>query len=142
MQYIGLTGSLSSGKLGGLVGSRGRSGSQLRARIVPRQALTASSSEARAITGGLPALWRLLTPAEHQSWAELAGDVPVRDGYHGRPRRARRRCRGAAALVCHRADADVGGRDDNLRRLRVPDDDEYDELDGLHLPTSARRKPR
>ena len=79
MQYIGLTGSLSSGKLGGLVGSRGRSGSQLRARIVPRQALTASSSEARAITGGLPALWRLLTPAEHQSWAELAEDVPVRD---------------------------------------------------------------
>ena len=79
MQYIGLTGSLSSGKLGGLVGSRGRSGSQLRARIVPRQALTASSSEARAITGGLPALWRLLTPAEHQSWAELAKDVPVRD---------------------------------------------------------------
>ena len=79
MQYIGLTGSLSSGKLGGLVGSRGRSGSQLRARIVPRQALTASSSEARAITGGLPAIWRLLTPAEHQSWAELAEDVPVRD---------------------------------------------------------------
>ena len=79
MQYIGLTGSLSSGKLGGLVGSRGRSGSQLRARTVPRQALTASSSEARAITGGLPALWRLLTPAEHQSWAELAEDVSVRD---------------------------------------------------------------
>ena len=79
MQYIGLTGSLSSGKLGGLVGSRGRGGNQLRARIVPRQAVTVSSSEARAITGGLPALWRLLTPAEHQSWAVLAEDLPMRD---------------------------------------------------------------
>ena len=79
MQYIGLTGSLSSGKLGGLVGSRGRSGSQLRARIVPRQALTVSSSVGRHITGGLPALWRLLTPAEHETWAELAQAVPVRD---------------------------------------------------------------
>jgi hypothetical protein len=79
MQYIGLTGSLSSGKLGGLVGSRGRGGNQLRARIVPRQSLTVSSSEARHITGGLPALWRLLTPAEHETWATLAEALPVRD---------------------------------------------------------------
>jgi hypothetical protein len=79
MQYIGLTGSLSSGKLGGLVGSRGRSGSQLRARIIPRQALTVSSSEARAITGGLPGLWRKLTPAEQNTWADLAQSIPARD---------------------------------------------------------------
>ena len=79
MQYIGLTGSLSSGKLGGLVGRRGRSGSQLRARIVPRQALTASSSEARAITAGLPGLWRRLTTAEQTTWADLASALPTRD---------------------------------------------------------------
>lgn len=79
MQYIGLTGSLSSGKLGGLVGSRGRSGSQLRARIVPRQALTASSSEARHITGGLPALWRTLTEAERTSWTQLAQGLPAKN---------------------------------------------------------------
>lgn len=79
MQYIGLTGSLSSGKLGGLVGSRGRAGHQLRARIIPRQALTDSSSEARAITGGLPGLWRKLTTAEQNTWADLAQSIPARD---------------------------------------------------------------
>jgi len=79
MQYIGLTGALSSGKLGGLVGSRGRAGNQLRARIVPRQALTVSSSVGRHITGGLPALWRMLTPAEQQTWAQLADELPTRD---------------------------------------------------------------
>ena len=79
MQYIGLTGSLSSGKLGGLVGSRGRGGNQLRARIVPRQALTASSSEARHITGGLPALWRTLTEAERTSWTQLAQGLPAKN---------------------------------------------------------------
>jgi hypothetical protein len=78
MQFIGLTSSSVSGKMGGLVGSRNRSGSQLRARIIPRQSLTVSSSEARHITGGLPALWRMLTPAEQQSWAQLADSVPVR----------------------------------------------------------------
>jgi len=79
MQYIGLTSAATSGKMGGLVGSRGRAGHQLRAHIIPRQALTVSSSEARAITGGLPGLWRKLTPAEHETWAELAQAVPVRD---------------------------------------------------------------
>jgi len=79
MRYISLMSSSSSGKLGGLVASGGRGVNQLRARIIPRQSLTDSASEARAITGGLPALWRLLTPAEHQSWAELAEGVPVRD---------------------------------------------------------------
>jgi len=79
MQYIGLTSAATSGKMGGLVGSRGRAGHQLRARIIPRQALTVSSSEARAITGGLPGLWRKLTPAEQQTWAQLADELPTRD---------------------------------------------------------------
>ena len=79
MQYIGLTSASSSGKLGGLVGSRGRAGHQLRARIIPRQALTDSSSEARAITGGLPGLWRKLTTAEQNTWADLAQSIPARD---------------------------------------------------------------
>ena len=79
MQYIGLTSAATSGKMGGLVGSRGRAGHQLRARIIPRQALTVSSSEARAITGGLPGLWRKLTPAEQSTWADLAQSIPARD---------------------------------------------------------------
>lgn len=76
MQYIGLTTSAASGKLAGVVGLRGRTGNILRARIVPRQSLTVSASEARAITGGLPALWRKLTAAEQQSWAQLAEELP------------------------------------------------------------------
>ena len=79
MQYIGLTSAATSGKMGGLVGSRGRAGHQLRAHIIPRQALTVSSSEARAITGGLPGLWRKLTPAEQSTWADLAQSIPARD---------------------------------------------------------------
>ena len=72
MQYIGLASSSASGKAGGLVASRGRIGTQFRARTIPRQNLTPSASEARAITGGLPALWRLLTPAEQATWEQLA----------------------------------------------------------------------
>lgn len=79
MQFIGLTGSLSSGKLGGLVGTRNRSGNQFRARILPRQALTPSASEARAITGGLSALWRILTEAEQSTWTELATTLTCTD---------------------------------------------------------------
>jgi len=79
MQFLGLTGALYSGKLGGLVGSRGRGGAQLRAHIVPRQVVTQRSSAARAATGQLPALWRLLTDAERASWAQLANTLPVRD---------------------------------------------------------------
>ena len=79
MQYIGLTSAATSGKMGGLVGSRGRAGHQLRAHIIPRQALTVSSSEARAITGGLPGLWRKLTPAEQSTWTDLAQSIPARD---------------------------------------------------------------
>lgn len=79
MQYIGLTSSASSGKLGGLVGSRGRAGHQLRARIIPRQSLTDSSSEARAIMSGLPSLWRKLTAAEQNTWANLASTLPTQN---------------------------------------------------------------
>ncbi len=52
---------------------------QLRALTICRQRLTASASEARAITGGLPALWRALTPAEQQTWSQLASTLPTRN---------------------------------------------------------------
>lgn len=79
MQYIGLASSSASGKAGGLVASRGRIGTQFRARTIPRQNLTPSASEARAITGGLPALWRLLTTAEQATWEQLASSLPAID---------------------------------------------------------------
>ena len=79
MLYIGLASSSASGKAGGLVARRGQAGTQFRARIVPRQSLTPSSSQARAITAGLPGLWRLLTPAEQSSWADLAATLPAID---------------------------------------------------------------
>ena len=79
MRYISLISSSSSGKLGGLVASGGRGVNQLRARIIPRQSLTDSASQARAITGGLPALWRNLTSAEQLSWSKLATEIPTKD---------------------------------------------------------------
>ena len=79
MQYIGLISSSASGKAGGLVGTRGRIGTQFRARVIPRQSLTPSASETRAITGGLPALWRGLTNAERSTWQDLAASLPCRD---------------------------------------------------------------
>jgi hypothetical protein len=79
MRYISLISSSSSGKLGGLVASGGRGVNQLRARIIPRQSLTGSASQARAITGGLPALWRNLTSAEQLSWSKLATEIPTKD---------------------------------------------------------------
>lgn len=79
MQFLGLTGALISGKMGGLVGTRGRAGNQLRARIIPRQVITPSSSQARAVTGAIPSLWRMLTPGEQSSWAALAAEVPTVD---------------------------------------------------------------
>jgi hypothetical protein len=79
VQYLSTFSPSASGKAGGHVASRGRIGSQLRAHFIPVQRLTASSSEARAITGGLPALWRNLTLAEQQSWFDLANTLPTRD---------------------------------------------------------------
>jgi hypothetical protein len=79
MQYVSLIASSASGKAGGVVATRGRAGLQLRALAICRQRLTASASEARAITGGLPALWRALTPAEQQTWSQLASTLPARD---------------------------------------------------------------
>lgn len=79
MQYLGLLSATACGKAGGVVATRGRAGLQLRAHTICRQRLTASASEARAITGGLPALWRTLTPAEQQTWSQLASTLPAKD---------------------------------------------------------------
>jgi len=40
---------------------------------------TPSAIQAQAITGALPGLWRLLTPAEQTTWGELASTLPARD---------------------------------------------------------------
>jgi hypothetical protein len=69
----------SSGKLAGVVATRSRIGAQFLARVARSQPRSVSQQNARAFTGGLAGYWRLLTPAEHDSWSQLAAAVPVRD---------------------------------------------------------------
>jgi hypothetical protein len=78
MQFISTFGA-ASGHAGGLVASHGRAGAQLRVRVFNCQPRSVSQVTARARTGSLPSLWRLLTPAEHETWAALAKTAIVHD---------------------------------------------------------------
>jgi hypothetical protein len=61
-----------SGKLGGVVGSRGRAGYQLRARVASCNPRSSRQQQARALTGALAGIWRALTPQQTTAWATLA----------------------------------------------------------------------
>jgi hypothetical protein len=78
MQIVSTIGP-ASGSTGGAVASRGRIGQQLRAGRPARQPRSSSQQNARALTGSLAALWRALTPAQRQTWNELAATCPRRD---------------------------------------------------------------
>jgi hypothetical protein len=62
----------SSGKLGGIVASKGRAGFQLRSNNRSQQTRSARQQNARATTGNLAAVWRGLTKDRQQGWAALA----------------------------------------------------------------------
>lgn len=78
MQIISILGT-ASGKAGGVVATRGRAGAQLRARPKPAQPRTPAQTNARALTGSLPAAWRSLTFAQRAAWAALATTVTAKD---------------------------------------------------------------
>jgi hypothetical protein len=61
-----------SGKLGGVVGSRGRAGYQLRARVASCNPRSSGQQQARARTGALASLWRSLPPGTRVAWDSLA----------------------------------------------------------------------
>ena len=61
-----------AGKLGGVVGTHGRAGAQLRARTARTQPRSVSQTHARALTGSVAALWRDLAPSDQAGWAALA----------------------------------------------------------------------
>lgn len=63
------------GKTGGVVGSAGRAGIQLRANTTRRQPRSLSQQANRAAVGSLAQLWRSLTPAQQTGWNALADQV-------------------------------------------------------------------
>lgn len=68
-----------SGKAGGLIFSRGRAGSQIRANVPPAQPRTARQQDSRALMAAICACWRALTGAQRQAWNDFAQSLTFRD---------------------------------------------------------------
>src|SRR5271157_6009994 len=78
MQIISTIGA-ASGSAGGIVASVGRIGQQLRINKPARQPRSSTQQQARALTGSISAIWRLLTDAQRNGWSVLALACPRRD---------------------------------------------------------------
>jgi len=93
-----------SGSIAGVTATNGRPGAQVRARRPHVQPRTPSQVNSRALLGQIPALWRLLTPAQQLSWAQLAKIAPRRAAFG-----AQRALSGYALFVsCNRNLATIG----------------------------------
>ena len=78
MQVISAIGA-ASGKAGGIVASRGRTGAQVCARVQRTQPRSSTQQNARAQTGQIAGLWRNLTHAQRQGWNALASSITRQD---------------------------------------------------------------
>lgn len=71
-KYIGLISSDARGKLGGLILSRARSATTLKAHVAPRQAQTIAQATAKTTMARAQTAWRLLSAAERTTWTSYA----------------------------------------------------------------------
>jgi hypothetical protein len=71
-KYLGLLTTDMRGKIGGIVASRGRSGTTLSAKGVPRLAPSAAQQQQRSIIANSLYKWRQLTSTQMLSWGGVA----------------------------------------------------------------------
>lgn len=72
MRYIGTISSDARGKLGGIVATRARNGTNFKAHAVPTNAATYSQQTQRQAIASAVAQWKALTAANRISWQALA----------------------------------------------------------------------
>jgi hypothetical protein len=79
MQFLGSITSAASGKLGGIVASHGRAGSQFRINTMRTQPRSAAQQNNRSTFAALTSSWKSLSSAQRIAWAALASGVTRKD---------------------------------------------------------------
>ena len=68
-----------SGKIGGHVASKNRSGSYLRTKTTPSNPNTTAQAQARSVLASLSTGWGVLTDDQRKSWNDAVGDYAKTD---------------------------------------------------------------